>query len=408
MTATMTTKYPITDEGHQALLAKSESWLQSYRTEALERHRALPFPVRTDEQWRRTSPKWVSLEGRQVVRAESGYGLLTEGEIPSGVTFGALEAFLDEKSAKIHAAHRRDADNVFSTLNEAFWNCGTFLHIEADSSTGQQVLQANHHFRGGETALALPRTVITAGRFSKSTVLETFTSDSEELLAAPLVDIELEEGANLKYVLVQQWGDATTSVPTFRATLAKDSQLQILYIGLDGKITKLFGTSELEGANVKSEVLGLVMASERQHFDIDVTQNHRKGENVSDVLVHIALADKARSIFSGNVLCEPGSQKIDGYQQNRNLLLSSTARADSMPKLEIEANDVRCTHGATFTTFDEGQYFYCRSRGLDDSEAKRLLVRGFFQEVVNRIEHEIVVEHLMDLIATKMDEILKV
>jgi Fe-S cluster assembly protein SufD len=243
-------------------------------------------------------------------------------------------------------------------------------------------------------------------KFSKVTLVETFTSTEDSLMAAPLADIYLGEGATLKYVIVQKWGVETSSVPTVRAHLEKDSHLQVLYVGLGGKLTKLFGECDLEAPGCKSEVLGLVMAAEKQHFDFDVNQYHRVGENVSDVLFHVALADEARSIFSGNVICQPGAQKIDGYQQNRNLLLSSTARADSMPKLEIEANDVRCTHGATFTTYDEGQYFYCRSRGLTEVEAKRLLVRGFFQEVVNRVEQPVVVEHLMDLVADKMDHTL--
>ncbi len=406
MTATMTHRYSISPEGLSSLSEKSAAWLKTHREQALERFRGIKFPERTDEAWRRTSPKWVSLEGKELVAPQSEFGLLLEGEAPKGVTFGSLDAFLSEEVLKTLDRIRRDDETSFSALNEAFWRGGTLMLVNADSSTGEQTLKASHHFQGGTNNLALPRTAVHCGKFSKSTMIETFTSDQEELLAAPLVDIVVEEGARLKYVLVQQWGPNTTSVPTFRARLEKDSHLEILYIGLGGKITKLFGTSDLEGVNCKSEVLGLVMGADKQHFDLDVTQNHRKGDNISDVLVHIALADKARSIFSGNVLCEPGSQKIDGYQQNRNLLLSSTARADSMPKLEIEANDVRCTHGATFTTFDEGQYFYCRSRGLNEAEAKRLLVRGFFQEVVNRIEEEHLVEHLMDLIAMKMDEIL--
>ena len=244
------------------------------------------------------------------------------------------------------------------------------------------------------------------GKFSKLSVIETFESDDEEFMACPVIDIKVEEGSDVRYVFVQSWGSNTNCVPMIRTEVAKDAHLQVLYVGLDGNVTKLFVESDLEGMGCKSEVNGLVMAAHKQHFDFDLNQYHRVGSNVSDVLFHVALADKSRSNFSGNVLCAPGSQKIDGYQQNRNLLLSETARADSMPKLEIEANDVACTHGATFTTYDEGQYFYCRSRGLTDAETKRLLVRGFFQEVVNRVEQPVVVEYLMELVAEKMDLVL--
>lgn len=405
MTATMD-RYEINAQGLQSVGSKSADWLKADRAKGFELFEQLPFPKRTDESWRRTNPKLVSLEGKQVVAGKSQYGVLGNEEMPRGITFGAAEQLLTESALELAKRQRESGRHSFTALNEAFWQGGTVLDVGKDISTGDEALHAQHHFEGGEGSLALPRSIVRVDKFSKVTLVETFTSGEETLMAAPLADIYLGEGATLKYVIVQKWGVETTSVPTVRAHLEKDSTLQVLYVGLGGKLTKLFGECDLEGEGCKSEVMGLVMAAEKQHFDFDVNQYHRKGSNVSDVLFHIALADEARSIFSGNVICEPGAQKIDGYQQNRNLLLSSKARADSMPKLEIEANDVRCTHGATFTTYDEAQNFYCRSRGLNEAEAKRLLVRGFFQEVVNRVQQEVVVDHLMDLVADKMDHTL--
>lgn len=405
MTTTMD-RYDINAAGLEALASKSSDWLRADRAKGFDLLGKLPFPKRTDEAWRRTNPKNVVFEGKQVIAGRSKFGLLGNDEIPRGVTFGAAESLLTETVLEHAERQRESGRSIFSALTEAFWQGGTVLDVGKDVSTGEQALHAEHHFDGGDNSLALPRTVVRVERHSKATLVETFSSNHEALMAAPLADIYLAEGATFKYVIVQKWGEQTTSVPTVRAHLEKDSTLQVLYVGLDGKLTKLFAECDLEGEGCKSEVLGLVMAADKQHFDFDVNQYHRMGANVSDVLFHIALADEARSIFSGNVICGPGSQKIDGYQQNRNLLLSAKARADSMPKLEIEANDVRCTHGATFTTYDEAQNFYCRSRGLNEAEAKRLLVRGFFQEVVNRVEQEVVVEHLMALVAEKMDRTL--
>lgn len=399
-------RYDINAQGLEAMGSKSAEWLKADRTRGFELFEKLPFPQRTDESWRRTNPKLVAVEGKQVISGKSSFGVLGQDELPRGITFGSAETLLTANALELAKRQRESGRSSFTALNEAFWQGGTVLDVGKDISTGKEALHAQHHYEGGADSLALPRSVIRVDRGSKVTLVETFTSGSDTLMAAPLSDIYLAEGASLKYIIVQKWGVETTSVPTVRAHLEKDSQLQVLYVGLGGKLTKLFGECDLEGAGCKSEVLGLVMAAEKQHFDFDVNQYHRVGANVSDVLFHIALADEARSIFSGNVICEPGAQKIDGYQQNRNLLLSSKARADSMPKLEIEANDVRCTHGATFTTYDEAQNFYCRSRGLNEAEAKRLLVRGFFQEVVNRVEQDVVVEHLMDLVADKMDQTL--
>lgn len=405
MTATMD-RFDINASGLETMGSKSADWLKADRIKGFELYGELPFPQRTDESWRRTNPKNVALDGKQVVAGRSQYGVLGTDEIPRGITFGSAESLLTENALELAKRQRDSGRSVFTALNEAFWQGGTVLDVGKDVSTGEQALHAQHHYDGGANSLALPRSIVRVDNFSKVTLVETFTSNEDTLMAAPLADIYLGEGANLKYVIVQKWGVETTSVPTVRAHLEKDATLQVLYVGLGGKLTKLFGECDLEGEGCKSEVLGLVMAAEKQHFDFDVNQYHRMGANVSDVLFHIALADEARSVFSGNVICGPGSQKIDGYQQNRNLLLSSKARADSMPKLEIEANDVRCTHGATFTTYDEAQNFYCRSRGLNEAEAKRLLVRGFFQEVVNRVEQEVVVEHLMELVADKMDQTL--
>ncbi len=406
MTATMT-KYPLNEAGLEALSGTGAEWLKTRRSNGKARLEQTRFPERTDETWRRTSPKLFKLEGKHSVAGKSDYGVIGEGKAPDGITFGAIEDLLTEKLIDASVPEHASAHNYFSALNETYWRGGTLLKVGQDISLGDLALHSKHHYSGHDAdSIALPRSVVEVGKFSKVTLVETFSSDQNPLMAAPLVDIKVAEGCTVKYVIVQAWGAETTIVPTVRASVAKDAHLQVLYVGLGGKITKMFGESDLEGEGCKSEVNGLVMAANKQHFDFDVNQYHRVGNNVSDVLFHIALADEARSIFSGNVLCEPGSQKIDGYQQNRNLLLSDKARADSMPKLEIEANDVACTHGATFTTYDADQNFYCRSRGLDEAEAQRLLVRGFFQEVVNRVEDQVVVEHLMDLVAEKMDLVL--
>jgi len=405
MTAIMT-QHAIDRDSLNNLTAKMADWLKAERVKGMDEYEKLPFPERTDETWRRTNPKWVSLEGKKVVAPTTELGQIGEGSAPEGVTFGKMEDLYDEKMMKLMARKRDNGINSFTAVNQAMWQGGSVLNVGQDISAKDLALHATHTFKGGENALGLTRSMVHVGKFSKVSVMETFKSDDAELLACPVIDIKVEDGSDVRYVFVQDWGAETTCVPMIRTEVGKDAHLQVLYVGLNGKISKLFVESDLEGQGCKSEVNGLVMAAGKQHFDFDLNQHHRVGANVSDVLFHVALADESRSNFSGNVLCQPGSQKIDGYQQNRNLLLSDKARADSMPKLEIQANDVACTHGATFTTYDQDQFFYCRSRGLNEAEAKRLLVRGFFQEVVNRVEQPVVVDYLMDLVAEKMDHVL--
>ena len=404
----MMTKTTIDKNGLEGLLKSGPEWLKNKRKQAWEIYSELPFPNHRDEGWRRTDPERVNPADHSTLAPKSEFGFLGEELKLDGVEFLPLDqavekhALLEQHLGALVPAEGRK----FTSLNEALWSGGSFVKIDADTSTGASALHAKHHFTTGEQTAALTHSVILAGRHSKATVIESFSSDDGALLASPSVEIEVEEGATLQYVFVHQFGKATSAVPTVHAKIAKDAHLQVLFVGFGGRLAKVIVESDLEGEGCKSEVLGIVMGEKRQHFDIDVVQNHRVGNNISDVLCHIALTDRARSVFSGNVNCEPGSQKIDGYQQNRNLMLSEKARADSMPKLEIEANDVRCTHGATFTTYDQNQRFYLESRGLNRFEAERLLVTGFFQEVINRLDHEAVVEHLAEMLTEKMESAL--
>lgn len=402
----MMTKTKIDDAGLEDLVKNGPNWLAESRKAAWQNFQALPFPTLRDEAWRRTDPERVNPAEHITYAPKSTYEMMGGEGLPAGVSFGSLESVLDQVQDRLGKLVPKEGKK-FSSLNSALWSGGTYVRVSKDASTGEGALHAHHTFTTGDKAAGLTRSLIIGERFSKSTIMETFTSDDESLMAAPAVEIELEEGANMRYVFVHQFGKSTSTVPTIHAKVAKDAHLQVLFVGFGGRMAKLFVESDLAGEGCKSEVLGIVMGQNRQHFDIDVVQNHDVGANVSDVLCHIALTDRARSVFSGNVICDPGAQKIDGYQQNRNLLLSDKARADSMPKLEIEANDVRCTHGATFTTYDANQRFYLESRGLDKFEAESMLVKGFFQEVINRLQNELVVEHLKGLLETKMSGALK-
>jgi Fe-S cluster assembly protein SufD len=220
------------------------------------------------------------------------------------------------------------------------------------------------------------------------------------------VEVVVGAGAKFRYVFVNSWNNSARVVPHIHARVDKDAYFQVMFAGLGSKVTKARFESDLVGQGCKSEVLGWVLGQGRQHYDLDAQQNHRVGSTISDVLCHVALTDRARSVFAGNILCEPGAQKIDGYQQNRNLLLSDKARADSMPRLEIEANDVRCTHGASFSTYDEGQRYYLQTRGLTKTEAEHLLVAGFFNSVVERLDHDIVDDLLAQKLTAKMEAAL--
>jgi len=382
-------------------------WALAARRAAQEAYAALPFPERTEEAWRRTPPDLFDPHGRRIVRVRPGFDVLGEGvpeELP-GLPFEEALASREEVPGSL-AAGGALLQQKYSALNAAFRSGGAWVDLPRDRCLEQPV-RITHQVPDLQAPAAFfPHSRIVGERHSKATVVESFGSLGGDLLAAPVVEIDLEEGAHLQYVLVSRWGQATRSLTRLDVRLARDSQLRVLFLGVGGAATKAFLTGNLDGEGAKSEFLGLVFASGKQHFDVDTLQNHHVPTGSSDVLFNCALNEASRSVFTGNIFVAPGAQKTDAYQKNRNLLLSGKAHADSIPKLEILANDVRCTHGATFTTYDQDQQFYLQSRGLPDADARRLIITGFFQEVIERLEGQVLVDWLAGLMQQKMEDAL--
>lgn len=371
------------------------------RQQALQRLAQLSYPTHKDETWRRTDPAHFKPENHKVLVPSSTFGTISGQAIDKAFRLGPVEG----SPAPLFSVQALDKAPLFAALNGAAHQGGSYLEVGKDQSTGQEALLVHHHYSG--KGLAAPRSFLKVGAGSSVTLVEYFSCEADaDVLANPTVEVHLEAGAKFRYIFVNQWNQQARVVPTVHARVEKDAYFQMLFAGLGTRHTKAFFESDLVGEGAKSEVLGVVLAQGRQHYDVDAQQNHRVGNTVSDVLCHVALTDRARSVFAGNILCEPGAQKIDGYQQNRNLILSDKARADSMPRLEIEANDVRCTHGASFSTYDADQRFYLQSRGLTAYEAEHLLVTGFFAAVVERMDHEGVAQWLAAKLEDKMQAAL--
>ena len=232
------------------------------------------------------------------------------------------------------------------------------------------------------------RLLVVAEPESRFTVIEEFVSASPELssYSNAAVEIVVGQAAKVEYVSVQNLSRKTWHFASHHARVERDAELDWVTGGFGSAKGKVRIQNDLAGPGATSRVTGAYFADGTQHLDYDTFQEHIAPNTTSDFAFKGALRDEARTVWRGMIRVEPDAQKTNAYQENRNLLLSKTAHADSIPGLEILANDVRCTHGATLGQVDREQLFYLMARGLSRSEAERLIVRGFFQDVLDRVE----------------------
>ncbi len=207
-------------------------------------------------------------------------------------------------------------------------------------------------------------------------------------LHAGIVELLLGAGAHLTFVELQTWGAHVWNITHERATVGRDGRLDWIFGAVGSRLTKNFSELNLAGQGAEGRMSGFYLADGTQHLDHDTQQNHLAPHTTSDLLYKGALVGRSRSVWQGMIYVAPGAQKADGYQANRNLMLSPRARADSIPGLEILADDVRCTHGATVGQLEEEPVYYLMSRGLPRREAERILVDGFFAPIMDRIPFE--------------------
>jgi Fe-S cluster assembly protein SufD len=233
---------------------------------------------------------------------------------------------------------------------------------------------------------------------------DAYSSPTQEKqsFTSGVVELIVGNGAKLRYVQLQDWGRHVWNFMTERAILGRDATLNSLHVTLGSQFTKNSIGSHLRGENSLAEMLGIFFADGDQFFDHHTWQLHESPYATSDLEFKGALKDSARSVYSGLIKVSEGAQKTDAYQQNRNLVLSRNARADSIPNLEIGANDVRCTHGATVSQVVPEHVFYLQARGIPYTEAQKLIVEGFFRPVIDRIPFEEIQNFVEGAIARKV------
>jgi Fe-S cluster assembly protein SufD len=290
-------------------------------------------------------------------------------------------------------------ENKLAALHYALWNSGTFVYVPRNVVI-ERPLQTVIWQTAGKLA-GMHHTIMATEEGASATLAEDLIG-ADGGLSNSVVELAPGQASQLHYLHLQNLADTAWNFSTQRMRLRRDSLLRYFIGSWGSRLTKAWINMELDGEGASGELLGLYFPGGRQHLDHHTNQLHRAPSATSDLLFKGALKDRARSVYQGFIKVYPTAQKTNGYQANRNLMLSKNARADSIPGLEIEADDVRCTHGATTGQIPDEYLFYLMARGIERRNAERMIVQGFFEEVLNRIPVEGVRSKLETEIARKL------
>jgi len=408
----------------------------AYRTLAWNAFKRLALPVTTEEAWRRTDihnlpvdkfifaqdgafndlpavredllkPLTGDQHGGQIVLTPGGVKIdLDERLANKGVIFTDLktaEQRYPDLLAKIIGKTVNVEEGKFSALAGAFAQNGVVLYVPK-GVTVEEPLHSVLWGPGANIAHVSHILVLVDEGASVTYVHESASPDdmASNSMHAGIVEIQVMQDASMKFVELQSWGRHVWNFSHERARVERGGNLDWIFGAIGSRLTKNFSELDLAGEGAQGRMSGFYFTDGNQHLDHDTQQNHLAPHTTSDLLFKGALKGKSRSVWQGMIYVAPGAQKTDGYQANRNLVLSDGARADSIPGLEILADDVRCTHGATVGKLEQEPIFYLKSRGIPQAEAEKIVVEGFFDPIFQRIPFEGVRERFQQYISDKM------
>jgi Fe-S cluster assembly protein SufD len=409
------------------------------REEAFARFEAMPVPSSETEEWRYTDVSDLlldtfSLDGEEPAAASldevspavqqalgevgdrSGLAVqhnaslvlahLDAGAARAGVRFESIDAALRDHpnlvEGRLHGAVPFDRTK-FTALHAAFRTGGTFVHVPRGVKVELPLQTFTYVDRDG--LAVFPHTVLVAEEGAEVTYVDRYASpDLDGVLSNAVVEIYAGPGAKVRYVALQEWGSGVTHLSVQRAVVGRDADVRTLAVAFGASRSRMEAESLLEGDGGSSEMLGVYFGDDDQRFDFRSIQDHVGSSTSSDLLYKGAMKGRSSAIYSGTVIIQQGAHRCNAYQTNRNVLLTETSKAFSIPNLEILTNDpVRCGHAASVGPVDEDTMFYIQSRGIPAKEAERLVVFGFFREVLDRVLLPEVREGVEASIASELD-----
>ena len=395
--------------------------LTALRRAALERFIAAGFPTPRNEDWKYTNLRrlesrnftaasaapfvadealWIDTGGIRMVLVNGHVmpGLASAAVQPPGVTILTLGQWAANDPASVAAflaKHSAATASVFEDFNTAFSDDGVVIEI-GDDVTLDQPIYVVHQWTGGSTLqMSHPRIVVRAGRKSRCAIIEHYLGSQDvESLTNPVVSFEIDARAHVTHYRIQQESLRGFHVGSVRAQLGRDSHYANHNLALGASIGRVDIKALLAGPGADVALSGLFAPAGNQHLDTHTLVDHIAPHTTSQEEYRGVAEGRGRGVFNGKVIVRPGAQKIDARQSNRNLLLSATAEIDTKPELEIYADDVKCSHGATTGQLDATALFYLRSRGLSEADARALLIRAFAESILTSIGHEPVRKYL--------------
>ncbi|GAB4539372.1 MAG: Fe-S cluster assembly protein SufD [Anaerolineales bacterium] len=409
--------------------------LSDFRAQAWQAFASQSMPANTDEAWRRTDLRLLPASDFKIPKDGAFEDLpaapdfllqpLTDNQHGGQIILmpGGSKVELDESLAKqgvvftdFRTAEKNHADLLkkligqivkaedgkFAALASAFAQNGVLLYVPKNAQV-ERPLHSILWGPGGDLA-HFSHIIVFVEDGASVTYVHEAASPNEvgHAMHAGVVEIHVGENANLRFVELQSWGRHVWNFSHERARVERGGNLDWIFGAVGSRLTKNFSDLDLAGEGATGRMSGFYFTDGTQHLDHDTQQNHLAPHTTSDLLFKGALRGKSRSVWQGMIYVAPDAQKTDGYQANRNLVLDEHARADSIPGLEILADDVRCTHGATVGKLEEEPLFYLKSRGIPQREAERLVVEGFFDPIMQRIPFEGVRQRFQQAIENKL------
>ncbi len=412
-------------------------WLSDLKSNGWREFQSLPMPGRTDEAWRFSDIKAVALDEftapQDVTKEEMarlsrlsapadgcpaslvfvngqpvGKAQVTAAFAESGVIFSSIEQAMVcheeiiRRHLMVQGAHL--GSDKFAALHKAYLDSGTFVLVPdgVEVSAPLEIF----HWLAGANGSVFPHTLIVAGRNSKVTLVDHFRSAHDHRgFACAVNDLYIGEGAQVIYVCDQDWSENVLAFQMSSTLVERDGQVASLNLNLGAGYSRVESRSRLNGQGARSDMLAVTVADNSQVFDLRTAQDHAERGTTSDLLYKNAIGGRARVIFSGIIRVEEGAHQTDAYQTNRSLMLSEEAESNSMPGLEILADDVRCSHGSTAGSINPEEMFYLRARGISEKTARQLMVAGFLDEVLARLPDKALADRLRARLASKENKV---